>query len=147
MSCWREQTLIDAPVEDVWDLVGDPRRYPEWVGDEVVEVTGLPTVERGARYEQVTRAPLGKVRTTFEIDELEDLHQIRLRCTRSGWYSRWNLTEADGGTFADLEIGMEPVSAGYRAVDVAGGKRRYRRVANASINGIKRALARKPASS
>jgi hypothetical protein len=65
-----------------------------------------------------------------------------MRCTQSGWYSRWKLTEAAGGTFADLEIGMEPASVGYRAVDVAVGKRWYRRVAKRSLDGIKRALSR-----
>lgn len=142
MGCWHEQTLIDAPIDEVWNLVGDPRRYPEWVGEEVVEVTGLPTVEKGAEYQQVTRSPLGTGETTFEIDELEDLHQIRMRCTQSGWYSRWKLTEAAGGTFADLEIGMEPVHVGYRAMDAALGKRWYRRVAKRSLDGIKRALSR-----
>lgn len=140
MGCWHEQALIDAPVEDVWRLVGDPRRYPEWVGSEVAEVTGLPTVEKGAKYEQVSRSPLGKSRTIFEIDELDDLHEIRLRCTKSGWYSSWKLTEAGGSTFADVEIGMDPIAAPYRAIDKVTGKRWYRRVANASIDGIKRAL-------
>ena len=147
MGCWHEQTLIDAPIDEVWDLVGDPRRYPEWVGEEVVQVTGLPTVQKGAEYRQVTRNPLGNSagETTFEIDELEeDLHHIRMRCKQSGWYSQWKLTEAGGGTFADLEIGMEPVSVGYRAVDAAVGKRWYRRVAQASFDGIKRALTRDP---
>jgi uncharacterized protein YndB with AHSA1/START domain len=149
VGCWHEQTLIDAPIEEVWDLVGDPRRYPEWVGEEVLEVTGLPTVEKGAEYQQVTRNPLGSsaAETTFEIDELEDLHHIRMRCKQSGWYSRWKLTEAAGGTFADLEIGMEPTKVGYRAIDTAVGKRWYRRVAKASLDGIKRTLARKGAAS
>jgi uncharacterized protein YndB with AHSA1/START domain len=144
VGCWHEQALIDAPVEEVWNFVGDPRRYPEWVGDEVVEVTGLPTVEKGARYEQVTRNPLGTsaARTTFEIAELDDLHEIRLRCTLSGWYSSWKLTEAAGGTFADIEIGMEPTKVGYRAIDTTVGKRWYRRIAKASIDGLKGALAR-----
>lgn len=141
MGPWREQALIEAPVEEVWELVGDPRRYPEWVGSEVLEVTGLPTVEKGAEYEQVTRGPLREAtRTTFEIDELEDMHQIRMRCTQSGWYSRWKLTEAAGGTFTDLEIGMEPTSRGYKAMDAVG-KRWYRRVARRSLDGIKQALA------
>jgi hypothetical protein len=151
MGYWREQALFDAPLPEVWELVGDPRRYPEWVSDEVVEVTGLPTIEKGAEYEQVTRGPLReKGRTIFEIDELEeldDVHQIRMRCTSSGWYSRWKLTEADGGTFADVEIGMEPVSAGYRAIDVVAGKRWYRRVAKASLDGIKRAVSKDPTAS
>jgi uncharacterized protein YndB with AHSA1/START domain len=145
VSSYREQALIEAPLEEVWNLVGDPRSYPEWVGDEVVEVTGLPTVEKGAQFEQVTRNPFGKSRTTFEIEELEDLHEIRMRCLSSGWYSRWNLTEAGGGTFLDVEIGMEPVSTPYRAIDLATGKRWYRRVARASIDGLKRAIAARTA--
>jgi uncharacterized protein YndB with AHSA1/START domain len=31
MSEVHEQALIDAPVASVWELVGDPRRYPEWL--------------------------------------------------------------------------------------------------------------------
>ena len=142
MGSWHEQALIDAPVEEVWDLVGDPRSYPEWVGDDIVEVTGLPTISKGAHYEQVTRSPLfGPVRTQFEIEELDDLHEIQLRCTQSGWYSKWVLTEAGGNTFADIEIGMEPYSTGYRAIDTVVGKRWYRRVAKASLDGLKQAVA------
>lgn len=145
MGSWHEQALIDAPIEEVWALVGDPRRYPEWVGEEVVEVTGLPTVEKGAEYEQVTRSPLGRNRTTFTIETLDDLHEISLRCNQSGWFSRWKLTEAGGGTFADIEIGMDPITAPARALDAMSGKRWYRRVAKASIDGVKRALAARAA--
>ena len=28
MASFRQQTLIEAPVEAVWELVGDPKRYP-----------------------------------------------------------------------------------------------------------------------
>lgn len=144
MGSWREQALIDAPIDEVWSLVGDPRRYPEWVGDEVVEVTGLPEVEQGAEFEQVTRVPLfGNSRTTFTIETLDDLHEINLRCNASGWFSRWKLTEAGGATFADVEIGMDPNSPRYRAMDAMTGKRWYRRMARASIDGVKRAAARK----
>jgi uncharacterized protein YndB with AHSA1/START domain len=147
VGCWREQTLIDAPLEDVWELVGDPRRYPEWA-EGFVEVTGLPEVRQGAQYEGVTRGPVKsmKGRTTFEIDALDDLHEIRMRCTQSGWYSRWVLTEAEGATFADVEVGMEPISSAYSAMDKVTGKRWYRRVAQGSLDGIKRALSREPAS-
>jgi hypothetical protein len=141
MSAWREQALIDAPVRDVWELVGDPRRYPGWVGEEVVEVTGLPEVAEGAEYEQVNHTPLGDSRTVFTIETLDDLHEIRLRCKASGWYSHWKLTEAEGCTFTDVEIGMEPTSAGYRAFDTVTGKRWYRRVAKAYIDGIRRVVA------
>ena len=135
--------MIDAPVEEVWELVRDPSRYPEWVGDEVLSVTGPATIEEGVQFEQVTRSPLGKFPTTFEIDELaEDVHHVRMRCTSSGWYSKWDLTEAGGSTFADVEIGMDPIHAGYRALDAVAGKRWYRRVARASLDGLKRAAGR-----
>ena len=141
MGCVREQTLIDAPLRDVWELVGDPRRYPEWVSEDWVEVTGLPTVEKGAQYEQVTRVPYGDPeRTTFEIEELDELHEIRLRCTQSGWYSRFVLTEAGGATFADVEIGMDPATPEAEEIDATVGKRWYRQVAKAAIDGVKRTL-------
>jgi uncharacterized protein YndB with AHSA1/START domain len=141
VGSWHEQALIDAPIEAVWDLVGDPRRYPEWMGQEVSEVTGLPTVQKGASYEQVTRGPLNsKERTTFVIDELDDLHEIRLRCMKSGWYARWTLTEAEGATFADVEVGMEPSRTAHRAMDTLTGKRWYRRVARSACDGVKRAV-------
>ena len=28
MAAWRQQALIDAPLEVVWSLVGDPRSFP-----------------------------------------------------------------------------------------------------------------------
>ena len=134
--------MIDAPVDEVWELVRDPSRYPEWVGGEVLEVTGPPTIEEGARFEQKTRSPLGTFPTTFEIAELaDDVHHVRMRCTASGWYSEWDLTEAGGNTFADVEIGMEPIHVGYKALDTVAGKRWYRRVAKASLDGLKRAAA------
>jgi uncharacterized protein YndB with AHSA1/START domain len=142
VGAWHEQALIEAPVEEVWELVGDPRSYPQWVGEEIVDVTGLPTIEKGARYQQTGRAPfVGTSTTTFEIDELEDMRHIRMRCMQSGWYSSWKLTEAAGSTFCDVEIGMDPTNAGYRAIDTTVGKRWYRRVAQRSLDGIKRAVA------
>jgi len=138
VSSWRQQALIDAPVEEVWSLVGDPNRYPEWAGD-VLEVTGLASRAEGETYRQVTRTPLGKTETTFEIEELDELHEIKLRCQTSGYYSRWVLTEARESTFVDVEIGAEPTSLRYRALNAAaGGKRYFRRLADGAIDGVRR---------
>jgi hypothetical protein len=57
---------------------------------------------------------MGKAETTFKIEELDDLHAIKLRCQQSGYYSRWVLTEAQSSTFAEVEIGIEP--ARWRAL-------------------------------
>jgi hypothetical protein len=136
VSSWRQQALIEAPVEAVWELVGDPNRYPEWAGD-VLEVTGLPTVEPQATYQQMTRTPLGKATTTYVVDELEELHEIRLRCLHSGFYSRWLLTPARGDTFADVEVGMDPSALHFRAINRLLGKRWYRGVVEDYLDRIR----------
>ena len=84
MTAWREQALIAAPIAAVWELVGDPTRYPEWAGN-VVSVTGLAELAEAETFEQVTRSPLfGDQTTIFEVEKLDDLHEIRLRCQSSG---------------------------------------------------------------
>lgn len=142
MTAFRQQAVIDCPVSSVWDLVGDPARYPEWAAD-VVEVTGLAEVAESATFEQTQRMPLfGADTTTFEIDRLEDLHEIRLRCRQSGYYSHWVLTPAQDATFLDVEIGVEPVAPQYRLYFGALGKRYFRRMTEQSVEGIRQALAR-----
>ena len=141
MSSWREQAVIDAPVAQVWACIGDPRRYPEWAGS-VVSVTGLATVEPDAEFQQVSRTPLGKSETTFKIEELDDLHAIKLRCQQSGYYSRWVLTEAQSSTFAEVEIGIEPTALQYRLLFGAMGKRYLRRLVEQAIDGLRTTLQR-----
>ena len=132
VSACRRQGLIDAPLEAVWNLVGDPERFPEWAGD-VIKVTGVATLEEGSTFDQETRTPLGTSTTQFVVEDLDDMHEIRLRCTRSGYYSHWLLTEAMGSTFAEVEIGMDPTHVGYRAFDATFGRRWHRRVAEDSL--------------
>lgn len=122
-------------MEQVWACVGDPRRWPEWA-ENVVSVFGLPTVEPEAEFQQVSQTPLGKAETTFKIEELDDLHTIKLRCQQSGYYSRWVLTEAQSSTFADVEIGIEPTAVQYRLFYGALGKRYLRRLAEQAIEGV-----------
>ena len=136
VSSWRQQALIEAPVEVVWALVGDPNRYPEWAGD-VIEVTGLASIDEGADFRRVSRMPLGSTTTTFVIDALEEMKHIRLRCTQSGYYGNWVLTEARGSTFADVEVGMDPAGLPYRALDAILSKRWYRRVTEQSIDALR----------
>jgi hypothetical protein len=66
------------------------------------------------------------------------MREIKLRCTTSGYYSRWLLTEAQDSTFVDVEIGAEPTSIRYRAFHAAfGGKRYFRRLADGAIDGVR----------
>lgn len=142
MGSWREQALIDAPVEAVWKLVGDPTRYPEWAKD-FLEVTGPPEIQRGAVFDTVMRNALDQeIHTPLEVETLDDMHALQLRCKQSGWYARYVLTEAGGATFADVEFGSEPVNEDFRKMDEVYGKRWYRRMAKDSLDSIKEVLAR-----
>ena len=147
MPSWRQQAVIEAPVAEVWDAVGDPRNYPDWAG-EVVEVTGLAEVVEDAEFQQVSKSFLGiKAETTFRIEALDDLHEIKLRCLDSGYYSRWVLTEAQDSTFMDIEMGIEPTALQYRLMFGVAGKRHLRRITEESVDGLRKMLAPAPAQS
>ena len=47
--------MLDAPVERVWELIGDVRRHPEWWPR--VEEVEADILEEGATYRQVTKSP------------------------------------------------------------------------------------------
>jgi uncharacterized protein YndB with AHSA1/START domain len=125
MSACRRQALIGAPPEVVWDLVGDPRRHPQW-WPRVVEVRG-ERFDEGSNYAQVSRTPTSRIETTMRVERLEDLREIHMRCMNTGTYARWLLTEAQGDTFVDVEFGMQPQGVGNRVFDVAFGRLYFRR--------------------
>ena len=140
MGSYRQQTLIEAPVEDVWAQVGDPNTYPEWAG-ETVEVHGLAAIESGAQYQQTQKPAFGSAKpTTFVVDAFEEMREISVRCTVSGWYLHWLLTEAGKDTFAEVEIGMDPTHFGYRTFDSTLGKRWYRRTAETTLEQLRNTL-------
>lgn len=140
MARSRRQALIDAPLEDVWRLVGNPERYPDWAAG-VIDVTGLAERVPGGEFRQTMRGPLSRPSTTtFAIDELEELREIRMRCTRSGLYSHWLLTEVRDSTFVEVEIGMQPESARSLGFDATVGRLWYRRLIEDSLAGLRKAV-------
>jgi uncharacterized protein YndB with AHSA1/START domain len=144
MSKVRRQAVIEAPVENVWELVGDPRRHPEWF-PRVVEVNG-ERFEEGEEYAQVTRDPNGKVeKTDFMIERLDNLHEIRFACQKTGMYAHWLLTDAQGDTFVEVEMGMQPKRVGLRVFDAVAGRRYFTRWLDQSLDALRR-VAGKPRS-
>ena len=137
MSSWRSQALIEAPLESVWELVGDPNRYPEWAGT-VVSITGLAAIAPGQTYRQRTRTPDGEMETTFRIEELDELHEIKLHCVDSGLWTRWLLTEAQQSTFVDVEVGVAADDATDPELrDALNTKSHFRRLTEGSIDGVR----------
>jgi ribosome-associated toxin RatA of RatAB toxin-antitoxin module len=142
MSVCRSQALINASPEQVWNLVGDPRRHPEW-WPRVIEVHG-ERFEEGDLYAQVTKDPTGQAETTMSVERLDDLHEIHMRCQTTGMYAHWLLTEAQGNTFVDVEFGMDPLSTRYRIFDAAFGKLYFRRWLHQSLAALEQAAAARP---
>jgi uncharacterized protein YndB with AHSA1/START domain len=126
--------LLSAPVEEVWRLVGNPDLHPSW-WPRVLEVEGR-RFEAGDRYVQVTRSPGKRERTTLEIERMEDLHEVRMRCLDTGMYSHWKLTAAQDGTFVDVEFGMEPFKLPDRVFDRVAGRAYFRRWMDQSLDAL-----------
>jgi hypothetical protein len=137
MSCFRQQAVIDVPVETVWELVGDVDRHPEW-WPRVIDVE-CEGIEQGCTYRQVSKTPAGTITTDISVETLDNCRELMLRCLDTGTYTRWLMTEAQGGTFIDAEFGMDPNSAVNRVWDVMAGKRYFRRWLEQSIEGLRRA--------
>jgi uncharacterized protein YndB with AHSA1/START domain len=138
MTACRKHVHLDASLEEVWELVGTPMRHPEW-WPRVVEVRG-ERFEQGDEYAQVIRGPVGKSESNFLIERRDDLREVRMACQLTGMYADWVLTPAQGGTFVELEMGILPRRLGDRLFDRAFGKPYFRRWADDSIDGLRRAL-------
>src|SRR5947209_2378261 len=106
MNSARRQVMVDAPVEEVWNLIGDVNRHPEWWPR--VEEVECDLLEEGCTYRQVTKTPRKTIETTISIERLEDCHQLTVRCLDTGMYANFMLTPAGGGTFVDGELGIDP---------------------------------------
>jgi hypothetical protein len=150
MASWKQQTLIEAPVKNVWEILADPVRGPDW-NQDVLAITGAPVkIEKGSTFELTGRGPLGlKDTTTFKIEELEEMHELRMQCQASGFYAHWLLTQAQDGTFAQLELGFEPdvpadPSLTSRAVKALYTKSYLRRAVDKTLDGLRQTVRKAP---
>jgi uncharacterized protein YndB with AHSA1/START domain len=111
----RRHVLIEAPIEDVWEIVSDPRTHPDWwpeVSD--VRVEGKPG--EGDEYTRVARrfGFLDQVDNVWVVERMEHLKEAHFRCTVSGSYARFALTPAQDETFVEAEVGMLPPNLRWR---------------------------------
>jgi polyketide cyclase/dehydrase/lipid transport protein len=143
MAAWKEAALIEAPVKEVWDVLSDPVRGPDWDQD-VLAVTGPPVkIEKGSTFELTGRSPLGISTTTFKVEEFDDMHELRMQCQVSGFYAHWLLTRARDGTFAELELGVQlPPTPDdeVRAVDAAYTKTYLRKAVERTLDGLRKVV-------
>lgn len=133
------QAHVDAPVEAVWGLIGDPRKYPDW-WPPIVGVSG-DDFEVGAVHRQQWRVLGRTVEYSRIIERRDELRELEWRCPTIGTYCRWPLTPAEGGTFIEMHMGVEPLAPRYRVLDSAVmGPFYLRRWIDQALEGLRQAL-------
>jgi len=87
------------------------------------------------------KSPMGVVETDVSIERLDDCRELTLRCLDTGTYAHWLLAEAQGGTFIDVEFGLDPKTTTTRVFDLVAGRRYFRHWLQDSIDALRRAAA------
>jgi uncharacterized protein YndB with AHSA1/START domain len=119
---YRHQTLIDAPVEDVWAVIRDPLTHPDWWPDVVSVRIEEPLVEGGEYMRSSKLLPFrDAVESVWVAERLENLKEARFRCTVSGTWAHFKVTPAQEETFVELETGMDPTRLRWRLVKATSG--------------------------
>jgi uncharacterized protein YndB with AHSA1/START domain len=145
MSAYRAQAHFDAPLEDVWALVGNPATYPEW-WPVAVEIRG-DTFEVGDVYTQVVGIAGRRPEYSRIIERREELKELRWHCPTTGGFQHWLLTDAQGGTFVDMEMGIkDPENARFGLFDKTVGRWFIKHWAEQAIDGLRRTLPSRPTS-
>jgi hypothetical protein len=120
----KQQAFVEAPVEVVWQLVSDVDRHPEW-WPRVVEVH-CEGLEEGCTYRQVTQTPVGRDEMELFVDNLEECRNLSIHCLNTGTFVRMELASAQGGTFVEGEMGMDPQAFQMKVFDLVAGRRYFR---------------------
>src|ERR671911_301412 len=108
---YRHQAFIEAPLDEVWEVVSDPRTHEDW----------WPEVEGDEYLFRSKVLPFrDAVESVWVVERMEQLKEVHFRCTLSGTYARFTLTPAQGHTFVEAESGMEPTALRWRVLGALG---------------------------
>ena len=145
MSTYRAQAHLDAPLQEVWALVGNPATYPDW-WPVAVEIRG-DKFEVGDVYHQVVAVAGRRLEYSRIIDRRDEFKELGWHCPTTGGYQHWLLSDAQGGTFVDMEMGIkDPESSRFALFDKTVGRWFIKRWAEQAIDGLRRTLTSSPTS-
>jgi uncharacterized protein YndB with AHSA1/START domain len=138
-----QQTFIDAPVEQVWELVGDPNQHAGWWPD-VIEAE-CADIREGCRYRGVVKGVFRTEERELLIENLEACREVSIFCEGTGVTTRFTLAEAQGGTFVEGHFAIEPNSIGATVFGALAGRRIMSSWLQASLANLKSAAERSSA--
>jgi uncharacterized protein YndB with AHSA1/START domain len=139
----RQQVHIEAAPEAIWELVGDPNRHPDWWPD-VIEVE-CADLRQGCRYRGVVKGPFRAEEHELLLERLDECREVSIQCVGTGVTTRFQLTDAQGGTFVEGYFAIEPNSIGQTVVAAVAGRRIMRSWLEQSLANLKRVAERAPA--
>jgi uncharacterized protein YndB with AHSA1/START domain len=137
-----QQAHIDAEVQTIWELVGDPNRHPDWWPD-VIEVE-CADLREGCRYRGVVKGFFGVDDHELLIEQLDDCREVSIFCEGTGVTTRFLLTEARGGTFVEGYFAIEPNTIGMKVLGAVAGRRLMRSWLESSLANLKSVAEREP---
>jgi uncharacterized protein YndB with AHSA1/START domain len=106
---------IHRPIEEVFAVLTDPTRSPEWSKHSIrgeLLTEGPPRV--GSRRRTVVKglAGIGTMESVFEVTEIDPLRAVALRQVSASWggsgATRYTFTSVDGGTRVDWTWELNP---------------------------------------
>ncbi len=105
MPSFHDTTTSEAPPEDVWKLLYDPSRFPDWwAGIESVDVTGDGAYTMYPDgYPDFPMAQL--------LDTRHDQHRVTISCLVSDLRFEWRLEPAGEGTRITVDVEIPDVEA------------------------------------
>jgi uncharacterized protein YndB with AHSA1/START domain len=90
VSTYRAQVHLDAPLDEVWALVGNPATYPQW-WPVAVEIRG-ERFEVGDPFTQVVGIAGRRFEYSRIIERREELKEPKWHCPTTGGFQHWLLT-------------------------------------------------------
>jgi len=103
-----DEWLVPMPIEQAYEILGDPLRYPEWWPEAFPQASGDPGPPKpGNRTEVLSKGFLPyRLRWTLTCTSVERPHKIDAEMTGDFvGTSAWTLSETeDGGTRAVLDF-------------------------------------------
>lgn len=102
MPSLHDSTEADAPPEEVWKLLYDPSRFPEWWA-------GIGSVEVGARADAFTLYPEGypDYPMAQRIDTEQLGHRVTVSCLVDDLRFEWLLEPLGGGDRTRISVNVE----------------------------------------
>lgn len=116
MRTFSAQLEIDAAPENLWPLVGDLRRHPEWSMDDI-EVTEIGADRFLSKVKTGSRTLTAQIHVT--TSHPNELIEFRVRDETGTYMHRIGMAQLDDGTLVNRQVTPTQLSLGQRVLSTA----------------------------